>query len=96
MREFNNRMRSQRKVLNLVNRDQNNSEELFGLSENAITRWARINSINDDAEVLYILRQIANNLFFLATKSQEQVTDDYKKISSVVESLTNDLEKEMG
>lgn len=96
MNEFNNRMNVQRQVLAIVNKQDPVLEELCGLSEATISRWAVVNDIAGDAEVLQLLRKIGDKLSFLATKSQEQVSDEYQSLSVAVDRLTEDLRIAMG
>lgn len=77
MDEFQNRMKAQREILNIVNGYQLR-EELCGLSEQAISRWAIANELGANAKVVTLLRRAAELLSFLATKSQEQITDEYR------------------
>jgi hypothetical protein len=63
-------------------------EELYGLSSGAIDRWATTNHIERDARLLDLVREAAVKLFFLANKSQEQITDDYVKVSLEIEALS--------
>ena len=77
MDEFQNRMKAQREILNIVNGYQLR-EELCGLSEQAISRWATANELGANAKVVTILKRVAELLSFLATKSQEQITDEYR------------------
>ena len=87
----NNRMNAQRQVLAIVNRKKPVTEELCGLSEASIFRWKTANGVPNDSEVLSLLLRIGDKLSFLATKSQEQVTDEYKRLSMTIEALTGDL-----
>ena len=96
MDEFNNRMDAQRSVLRVVNGQQCWREELCGLSLNAIERWIRVNQVAHDGPVPGLLKEISKSLLFLATKSQEQVTEDYRHLSSNVARLTKDLEALLG
>lgn len=91
MHEFNNRIDIQRQVLKIVNRNKPLSAELCGLSEAAIHRWAVVNNVGEEKEILRLLRKISDNLSFLATKSQEQVTEDYKNLSAGIGLLLEDL-----
>ena len=95
MDEFNNRMDAQRSVLEVVNRQVGNKEELCGLSKKAIERWIGANQINSESEVCKILYSISEKLFFLATKSQEQISEKYRLVSSEISGLKLDLEKAM-
>lgn len=94
MSEFNNRISAQRDILVCVNA-KNWQEELFGLSRGAIDRWANINSISPNSMLLNLLNESAAKLFFLANKSQEQITDDYKLLSSEVSALTKKIQEEI-
>jgi hypothetical protein len=96
MDEFNNRMDAQRNILEVVNRQRGYSEELCGLSKKAIERWIASNQLNPKSEICYILFQIAKKLFFLANKSQEQITEEYKALSSEISALKMNLEKSIG
>ena len=93
---FNNRMEAQRDVLNVVNGRRQWREELCGLSLNAIERWVRANQVDRDGSLTTLLMQISTKLSFLATKSQEQVSEDYRKLSSEVSELTDDLNAALG
>jgi hypothetical protein len=92
MTEFNDRMAVQRKIVQAVNRKFNLSEELFGLSSNAIERWVASNFIDRNSEIVRLLYQASSKLFFLAAKSQEQVSNDYRLLASEVESLLKGIE----
>lgn len=78
MDEFVDRMTTQRDVLNLVNEKCNNTEKLFGLSSSAIERWVLANGLGPSEEVVFLLRQISKDLFFMATRSQEPVSAEYQ------------------
>ena len=96
MDEFNNRMDAQRNVLEVVNRQVDNKEELCGLSKKAIERWIVANQINSEGKVCKILYSISEKLFFLANKSQEQISEEYTLVSSEISALKIDLEKSIG
>jgi hypothetical protein len=93
MDEFNNRMDAQRNVLEIVNRQVGNKEELCGLSKKTIERWITANRLNPEGEICKILFKISEKLSFLATKSQEQISEEYRLISSEISKLKLDLEK---
>ena len=94
MSEFNNRIAAQRDILVCVN-GKNWSEELFGLSSGAIERWMSVNNIKPDSLLVKLVKESAEKLFFLSNKSQEQITDDYKILSSKVSVLTKKMQQEM-
>ncbi len=78
MDEFVGRMATQRHVLNVINRKISSTEKLFGLSSSAIDRWAIANRLDPTSEVVELLRRIASELFFMATRSQEPVSTEYE------------------
>ena len=92
MDEFNNRIEAQRRVLTVVNKNRPLSEELCGLSNKAIERWLKANKFDANGELEKILIQISSKLFFLANKSQEQITEDYHSLSKEIQTLTSTLE----
>jgi hypothetical protein len=87
MREFNNRIDAQREILSLVN-GHGWKEELYGLSSGAIDRWSRVNGVDPSSALSRAIYESAGKLFFLANKSQEQVTDEYRLLSAEVYDLT--------
>lgn len=86
MTEFNNRIAAQRDILRIVN-SARWREELYGISSGALNRWMLVNSIEADSKLAALLFEAASKLFFLANKSQEQVTDEYKLRSNEVSNL---------
>jgi hypothetical protein len=86
-------MDAQRNVLEIVNRQVGNKEELCGLSKKTIERWITANRLNPEGEICKILFKISEKLSFLATKSQEQISEEYRLISSEISKLKLDLEK---
>ncbi|ELX10971.1 hypothetical protein Jab_2c30730 [Janthinobacterium sp. HH01] len=86
MNEFNNRIDAQRQILTLVN-SKRRVEELYGLSSAAIERWLQANSINSSGRLALAIYESADKLFFLANKSQEQITDEYRMLSREVAEL---------
>jgi hypothetical protein len=85
--EFNNRIDAQRKILGIVN-SHAWAEELFGLSSGALKRWSDINGVSSSSPLRVALSEAAGKLFFLANKSQEQVTDEYQLLADEVEEMT--------
>jgi len=90
MSEFGNRIAAQRDVLHIVNRREQ-AEELFGLSAGAIERWAAANSLGAETPLVQLVRDVAAKLFFLGNKSQEQITDEYRLLSTEVSRLTQEV-----
>ena len=93
MNEFNNRIDAQREVLRLVNR-RHQREQLFGLSSKAIDRWISANMIDSRSRLVELVKSAGAELFFLANKSQEQVTDEYRLRSRRVAVLSNEIDIE--
>lgn len=92
MDEFNNRIDAQRQVLETVNQHEGFNEELCGLSRKALERWLSVNRMEPNCEVAMTLFQISSKLFFLSSKSQEQVTEEYRLLSDEVQSLRMKLQ----
>jgi len=95
MSEFNNRIDSQRDALKIINENCLFKEPLLSLSKKAIDRWISINQISVHEKFVLLILEISENLFFLANKSQEQVTEDYKIISDKVFNLLKNLRVEL-
>jgi hypothetical protein len=53
----------------------------------------RRRAVRPAGEVATILLRISSKLFFLSTKSQEQVTEDYRLLSREIRSLGRQLEE---
>src|SRR3984885_5030106 len=82
--EFNNRIDAQRTILCVVNRKKWRYEPLFGLSSKAIDRWVSVNRIEPSARLVRLVMEVSGKLFFLANKSQEQISDEYKSVRSEI------------
>ncbi|MEH2399665.1 hypothetical protein [Nostoc sp.] len=96
MNEFNNRIAAQRQVLQLVNRKKWEKEELLGLSTKAIERWISVNRIDPESRLVELVKTASAKLFFLANKSQEQISEDYKMISKEIAVISQTIEQEIG
>jgi hypothetical protein len=94
MTEFNNRIAAQREILLAVN-GARWREELYGMSSGALERWMRANSVDPNSRLVLLLLDAAGKLFFLANKSQEQITTEYRSRSSEVSALTEDIRAEL-
>jgi hypothetical protein len=94
MAEFNNRISAQRKVLDLVN-SRIAREELFGLSAKAIDRWVLVNQLDHDSPLVQLIRITSDKLFFLANKSQEQITEEYDTVSHEITQLYSRIKESM-
>ena len=95
MTEFNNRIAAQREILFAVN-SARWREELYGMSSGALDRWVRANGVDRQSKLMQLLEEAALKLFFLANKSQEQITDEYRTRSSEVSWLTQEIRREIG
>ncbi len=91
MSEFNNRINAQREALRLVNSLNLYEEPLLSLTDKSINRWVINNNISSNDSVVCLLREISGRLFFLANKSQEQITEEYSRLSDHVDGLINEL-----
>lgn len=95
MSEFNDRIAAQRHILQLINKKKWVKEELFGLSSKAIDRWVSVNIVNPEAKLVRLIREAAEKLFFLANKSQEQVSDEYKAMTKDIAGIAKAIEMEL-
>lgn len=93
--EFNNRIAAQRSILNIVNRRPWCTERLFGLSTKAIERWVSINRIEPTSRLVLLVKDVSAKLFFLANKSQEQVSDDYITIRTEIIAACDAIKREL-
>lgn len=94
MDSFISRIEAQRKVLQIVNRKKWDREELFGLSSKAIDRWVVTNRVNPESRLVQLIKTTSEKLFFLANKSQETVSSEYKAVSHEISMLTKEIESE--
>lgn len=95
MSEFNNRISAQRDALKIVNGSGLFFESLMSLTEKAIERWSKSNQLDIHDPIITLLKSMSGTLFFLANKSQEQVTEDYKVLSDKVSKQLCDLKLEV-
>jgi hypothetical protein len=85
-------MAAQRQIVELVNRKLAHKEELFGLSNKAIERWVSVNAIDDNSNLVDLIKTASGKLFFLANKSQEQISEDYQATSREIAELATAIE----
>jgi hypothetical protein len=78
-----------------VNCRENQKEELFGLSSKAIERWASVNSIDRNSNLACLIKDASAKLFFLANKSQEQISEDYLAASRDIAAVTDAIAAEL-
>lgn len=95
MGEFNNRISAQRDALKIVNGSELFVEPLLSLTEKAIDRWCKNNKLDAQNALVVLLKSMSSTLFFLANKSQEQVTEDYKVLSEKVSKQLYNLDLEV-
>ncbi len=95
MHEFNNRIAAQRRILQLVNRERWEKEDLFGLSSKAIQRWISANHLVPECRLVALITTASENLFFLANKSQEQISDQYLLASSEIAKIATLIDAEL-
>ena len=95
MSEFNNRITAQRNALKVINEAELYGEPLLSLTEKAINRWVLSNSIYTNDAIVLLLISMSGTLFFLANKSQEQITEDYKILSEKVNEQLSALKLEV-
>ncbi len=96
MSEFNSRMAAQRRIIHLINSKSKGNEELFGLSMKAIDRWIIANRINADSRLVFLIKGAASRIACLATKSQEQVSEDYFALAQDIDTFIDQIEDEIG
>jgi hypothetical protein len=82
--EFNDRISAQRSILRAVNNRAWEVEPLLGLSRKAIDRWIAFNKIEVDSRLVGLVSEVSSKLFFLANKSQDQVSDEYRLVQSEI------------
>ena len=95
MSEFGNRIKAQRELLRIVNSHLATSEELYGLSEPAIDRWLAVSRISQSSEIAKLLKTASEKLYFLANKSQEQITEEYKSLIDEFKAIADLLKSEI-
>lgn len=89
--EFNNRIEAQRAILKVVNSHRWESEPLVGLSRNAIDRWIGLNGLDPRSRLVELLLDASAKLFFLANRSQEQVSEEYRTVSENISRICGEL-----
>jgi hypothetical protein len=95
MSDFNNRVAAQRELLRLVNNGTWCTEELFSLSGKAIDRWIAANRLDSASKLVELVRFASEKLLFLANKSQEQISEEYKLISREFSSMAEAIRTQM-
>jgi hypothetical protein len=67
----------------------------FGLSRKAIERWVTTNSVDPSSPIITLVESPSSKLFFLANKSQEQVSEEYKSTASEIAAIAKAIESEV-
>ena len=65
------------------------------MSSGALDRWVQANSLDRSSRLVRLLLEAAGKLFFLANKSQEQITAEYQLRSDEVSGLTEEIRIEI-
>jgi hypothetical protein len=73
---------TQREFLKIINAHAWASEPLFGLSQGAIDRWSSANRLMQSDRIVALVERAGDALYFLANKSQEQVSSEYQRASN--------------
>ncbi len=89
--EFNNRVELQRTVIKIVNK-KTFKNQLTGLSKPAIESWFAVNNLADNF-LKDSLLTISEKLFFIANKSQDQITEEYMSLQFSIKKNIEDLKR---
>ncbi|MEG3617286.1 hypothetical protein V5T82_02350 [Magnetovibrio sp. PR-2] len=95
MTEFANRIDTQRDILKSVNSFDWENEPLMSLTQKSIDRWSSANGMNSETALVKLLVATSKKLFFLANKSQEQITQEYEELSLEVTELHEQISSEI-
>jgi hypothetical protein len=93
--ELNNRIAAQRAILQILNKQLWPQEDLFALSSKAIDRWVTVNRLDPTSQLVKLVRKAAGKLFFLANKSQEQISEEYRTASAEIAAISDALTREL-
>jgi len=93
--EFNDRMTAQRILLRVINKRAWPEEDLLGLSSKAIERWVAANRIDSKSPLVNLVSDASSKLFFLANKSQDQISEQYQMVKAELIELCGDIEHEL-
>lgn len=72
------------------------TQEYWPANLPAIMPWVMENNIETGSRLVRLILTASDKLFFLANKSQEQVTEEYKSIEAEIQSIYRSLEAEIG
>lgn len=97
MNNFDNRLKIQREVIKIINKNISLNENLTGLSSDAILRWSLENNIDNKSEVISTLKSISNSLSFIANRSQAPIEPnskiDNKNLEKEISKLADGISK---
>jgi len=93
--EFNDRISAQRAILRAVNGVDWATEPLLGLSRKAIDRWIVHNKIETNSTIALQVAAVSSKLFFLANKSQDQVSEEYQLVRSEIIAARDAIAREL-
>jgi len=93
--EFNDRIAAQRAILRVVNGFLWDAEPLLGLSRKAIDRWITRNKIEMDSTIAVHVTTVSSKLFFLANKSQDQISEEYQLVRSEIIAACDAIAREL-
>lgn len=82
------RMSLQREILKLINQRFDYPEQLNGLSNGAIDLWEKSNQIIH-LELIQSLKNVAESLFVLSTRSQESISLQNTNIHELNQNIIN-------
>lgn len=90
--EFINRVSLQRRIVRAVNQSKQWKEELSGVTDEAIDRWAAANDIVAQDRAVKLLCEASKRLQCLATKSQDHLTGEYSESYRDVDAIIVDIQ----
>ena len=70
-------------------------EALFGLSSKAIDRWIAVNRIDLNSMIVGMVKDVSAKLFFLANKSQDQVSEQYRLVRNEIITACDNIHDEI-
>jgi hypothetical protein len=78
-------------LLGLAPTHRGNNQNLFQEVE-----LVSVNQVNPESSLVELIRTASAKLFFLANKSQEQISEKYKMISKEIADISKTIEMEIG
>lgn len=93
MSEFLSRVDAQRQLLKVVNEKSWGKEELFALTNKAITRWSSLNNIDSSSQLVQLLNAATSRLFVMANHSDDPIAGEYQLTYQEVVAIEAELRK---